>query len=148
MKERMNALKFREWYRPTAPVVLAGPEADRTFHRDSPYRPLHSPFMSFAPRLKPEAAAALPAITHFDGTARPQTVSRDNEPWLHSLLEAMKAKTGWGVLINTSFNSRGKPILNTLAEALNLLRDCEDLDYVLVEDWLFAKSSIAAGQMA
>ena len=144
MKERMNALKFREWYRPTAPVLLAE-EADRAFVRDSPLRPLHSPFMSFAPKLTPVAAAALPAITHADGTARPQTVDESDEAWLHALLDAVKAETGWGVLINTSFNSRGKPILNTLSEALELLRDCEDLDYVLVEDWLFSKSRILAG---
>jgi predicted NodU family carbamoyl transferase len=141
MKERMNALKAREWYRPVAPVLLAE-EADRAFDRDSPHRPLHSPFMSFAPKLSRAAAEALPATTHHDNTARPQTVDEGDEPWLHALLQAVKARTGWGVLINTSFNTKGKPILNTLGEALDLLRDCEDLDYVLVEDWLFAKSSV------
>ena len=50
--------------------------------------------------------------------------------WLHALLGAVKARTGWAVLINTSFNTRGRPILNTAAEALALLRDCEGLDAV------------------
>ena len=126
--------------------------------------------MSFAPKLTPAAAAALPAICHDDGTARPQTVAGpaaaastteprpaavaegssgaaaaaaagpgERESWLYGLLSAVKAQTGWGVLINTSFNSRGKPILNTAAEALGLLADCDDLDYVLIEDWLFSK---------
>ena len=98
--------------------------------------------MSFAPRLTAAAAAALPAIAHADGTARPQTVAAEDEPWLHALLEAVRAETGWGVLINTSFNSKGKPILNTLEEALTLLRDCEDLDYVVVEDFLFSKGLV------
>ena len=141
MKERMNALKHREWYRPVAPVLLAE-EGDRVFERDSPLRPLHSPFMSFAPRLLPAAAAALPAVTHADATARPQTVTAGGDPWLHALLTAVKEQTGWGVLINTSFNTRGKPILNSVAEALALLRDCEDLDYVLVEDFLFPKAIV------
>ena len=127
-----------------APVVLEE-DADALFVREHGAVPIRSPFMSFAPALRPAAAAALPAVAHFDGTARLQTVSKRNEPWLHALLEAVKARTGWGVLINTSFNSRGKPILNTLSEALELLRDCEDLDYVLVEDWLFSKSRILAG---
>ena len=90
--------------------------------------------MSFAPKLRAEAAEALPATTHADRTARPQTVGRGDEPWLHALLTAVKAESGWGLLINTSFN--------TLEEALALLRDCEDLDYVLVEDWLFSKSLV------
>ena len=98
--------------------------------------------MSFAPKLRAEAAEALPATTHADRTARPQTVGRGDEPWLHALLTAVKAESGWGLLINTSFNTKGKPILNTLEEALALLRDCEDLDYVLVEDWLFSKSLV------
>jgi predicted NodU family carbamoyl transferase len=73
MKERMNALKAREWYRPVAPMV-AEEEADSMFERDALNQPLHSPFMSFAPFLKPNAAVALPAVTHADSSARPQTV--------------------------------------------------------------------------
>ena len=90
-----------------------------------------SPYMSFAPRLTPAAAAALPGIRHFDGTARPQVVAPDDEPWLHALLLAVKRRTGWAVLINTSFNTKGSPILNTAAEVLDLLRDSPDLDAVL-----------------
>ena len=160
-----------------APILLAA-EGDRVFERDAPQRPLHSPFMSFAPSMRPAAAAALPAVAHADLTARPQTVTAGSDPWVHRLLEAVQARTGWGVLINTSFNTKvkregkgaegalrrcccplrawlanwpllsccdrqGKPILNTVREALGLLRDCEDLDYVLIEDYLFAKSTAA-----
>lgn len=165
-------------YRPVAPVLLAE-DADRCFFRDSNAenddgsggggdsgggsgsggRPLHSPFMSFAPLVKPAAATALPAIAHMDASARPQTVqgpepvavsgkgdqgggSSSSDPWMFGLLSAVKASSGWGVLINTSFNTRGRPILNTASEALELLRSCPELDFVLIEDWLFDKSSV------
>jgi len=140
MKERLNFLKHREWWRPVAPVVT-DVEAEILFERDSPSTPLHAPYMSFAPRVSPDAAA-LPAIAHVDGTARVQTVGPSDEPWLYSLLEAVKHRTGHAALINTSFNSRGKPILNTAREALDLLESCKDLDYVLVEDWLFSKDLV------
>ena len=93
-----------------------------------------SPYMSFAPRLTAAAAAALPDIVHFDGTARPQTVAPTDDAWLHKLLLAVKARTGWAVLINTSFNARGKPILNTAREALALLRDSPAMSAVVFDD--------------
>ena len=93
-----------------------------------------SPYMSFAPTLTEAASAALPAIVHFDGTARPQTVSASDDAWLHALLLAVKARTGWAVLINTSFNTRGKPILNTASEALELLRDSPRMSAVVFDD--------------
>lgn len=98
-------------------------------------------------------------------------VTAASDPWLHALLLAVKqataahrtfsrgnaapaakndedndkhAEEGWAVLINTSFNTRGLPILNTCAEALELLRLSADLDLVLVEDWLFAKDAVLA----
>ena len=80
-----------------------------------------------------EAKAALPAIVHYDGTARPQVVDRDAAPWLHALLMRVKELTGWAVLINTSFNTRGKPILNTVAEALALLRDSPAMNAAVVD---------------
>jgi carbamoyltransferase len=143
MKERLNTLKHREWWRPVAPILIEE-ESDLMFIRDVPSRPLKSPFMSFAPKTNPEFEKILPSLSHFDGTARPQTVSSIQndigyEPWLHQLLSAVKKEIGYGVLINTSFNSKGKPILNTISEALELLNECPDLDYVLINDWLFEK---------
>jgi carbamoyltransferase len=143
MKERLNALKQREWWRPVAPVVTQE-ECERMFVRDSSVRALHAPYMSFAPKLTAEASAALPAITHFDSTARQQTVREIDDPWLHALLGEVKARSGWAVLINTSFNTKGRPILNSAREALTLLRDCEELNYVLIEKWLFSKAQVQA----
>ena len=94
--------------------------------------------MSIAAELTPWCVEQFPAIAHFDGTARPQTVTVKQEPWVHALLSQIAAKYGAGVLINTSFNVRGKPILNTLAEALELLDDPHgELDCVVVDDWIF-----------
>lgn len=116
--------------------------APLTGNADEKYDDADATHALFSGRAIRSVASSLPAIAHFDGTARPQTVTRDVDPWLHALLKAVKAETGWGVLVNTSFNTKGKPILNTLVEALTLLRDGEDLDYVLVEDWLFSKSLV------
>eukprot|EP00615_Pteridomonas_danica_P000925 CAMPEP_0114338098 /NCGR_PEP_ID=MMETSP0101-20121206/6816_1 /TAXON_ID=38822 ORGANISM="Pteridomonas danica, Strain PT" /NCGR_SAMPLE_ID=MMETSP0101 /ASSEMBLY_ACC=CAM_ASM_000211 /LENGTH=549 /DNA_ID=CAMNT_0001470579 /DNA_START=912 /DNA_END=2558 /DNA_ORIENTATION=- len=140
MKERMNFLKHREWYRPVAPI-LAQEEADRIFVRDGDQE-LYSPFMSFAPKVRPHIPALLPALAHVDNTARPQTVSKDSDAWMHDLLFAVKKASrssrdeeGSAVLINTSFNTRGYPILNSAMEALELLRTCRELDMVLIEGW-------------
>ncbi|CAJ1360268.1 unnamed protein product [Effrenium voratum] len=66
---------------------------------------------------------------------------RKDEPWLHSLLTAVGKHIGLAVLLNTSFNSKGKPIANSVKECLEMLTQLGDLDFVLIEDWLFAKPS-------
>lgn len=92
IKDRMNAVKAREWWRPVAPMLMAE-EVDVVF--SSPPVPIVSPFMSFAPRLHPAMESRAPGIWHFDGTARPQTVAHDgDDPWLHTLLAAVKRRTG------------------------------------------------------
>jgi carbamoyltransferase len=138
MKDRMNRLKVREWFRPVAPVftyeareMFVGPEVD-------------TPYMSFAPVLNDQVKESIPAVVHFDSTARPQTVRETDDPWLHRLLVLMGERMGYPVLINTSFNTRGKPILNRVAEALELLQELEDLEYVVVEDWLVSKAQAEA----
>jgi carbamoyltransferase len=129
-KAKMNRLKVREWWRPVAPIV-AMEEMDRIFEER-----VWSPWMSFAPRLWPSIGQQLPAIVHFDGTARCQTLAKHQDPWLHALLMAMKRRNGFGVLCNTSFNVKGRPIINSAAVALELLQSHPDLDYVYVQGWL------------
>ena len=87
----------------------------------------------------PEIAKRFPALAHVDGTARHQSVSEDDDAWLWALLRAVGKRTGLSALINTSFNTRGRPICNTLREALQMLDEEPDLDYLLVDDWLFSK---------
>jgi len=138
-RNRLNRLKRRQWYRPVAPMV-AEETMIETFGRSVP-----SPYMTMAPDVLLEVARSFPALAHLDGTARHQSVSKIDDAWLHALLRAVGKRTGLAALINTSFNTRGKPICNTLKEALTMLDEEPDLDYLLVDDWLFAKPGTPRG---
>ena len=117
MRDWINArVKQREWFRPLAPVVLEEHAAD-WFDLPGP-----SPFMQFAAPVRPQMAARVPAITHVDGTARLQTVSSDDDPLLRRLLQGFEAATGVPVLLNTSFNGKDEPIVETPQEALASFR--------------------------
>jgi carbamoyltransferase len=106
-----NKVKFREAWRPFAPSVLEE-ECGRYFDSDHP-----SPFMILVYDVKEEWRAKLPAITHVDGTARVQTVTRDANPRFYELLETFGRLTGVPVLLNTSFNVQ-EPIVCTPGEAV------------------------------
>ena len=143
-KDRMNRIKHREWWRPVAPVMTehaATQLFDLGVGDPSSSRSVSSPYMSFAGKLKNDVAAKLPAMHHFDGTVRAQTVKPEDDPWLFALLEAVGRLTGYEVLINTSFNTRGRPILNRASEALELLDAMPDLDAVVLGNWLFEKTN-------
>lgn len=116
MRDRVNAkVKFREGFRPFAPSVPLARAAE--WFED--VRP--SPWMLLAFRVRPGCAERLPAVTHVDGTARVQTVTPEENPRFHALLEAFGRRTGVPVLLNTSFNVRGEPIVLSPAEALDAL---------------------------
>ncbi|MEO7496985.1 MAG: carbamoyltransferase C-terminal domain-containing protein [Massilia sp.] len=116
-RDWINArVKQREWFRPLAPVVLL--EHAATYF--DIVRP--SPFMQFAAPVRPEMRPLLAAVTHVDGTARLQTVGIDDDPFLRALLLAFEARTGLPVLLNTSFNRKEEPIVETPAEALATFR--------------------------
>ena len=100
--------------------------------------------MTLAAPVLASVRERFPALAHVDGTARHQSVGQGDEPWIHALLTAVGRRTGIAALINTSFNSKGKPIVNTLKECLQMLENLDDLDYVLVEDWLFSKPQLVA----
>ena len=136
MRERMNRLKFRQWYRPVAPMI-----AEEALEEVFGFK-YNSAYMEFAPKVRDEVRERFPAIAHFDGTARHQSVSHEDEPWVHALLLAVGKLTGLAALINTSFNSKGKPIVNTVEASLEMLDQLEDLDYVLIEDWLFRAPAV------
>ena len=121
-KEKVNVIKRREWYRPFAPVCRK--EDAEWYFSAVNYNNLS--FMNFAVDVRPQHAEALAAITHVDGSARLQTVTRDQNELLYDILSEFD-----GVLLNTSFNVRGKPILNTLKEAFEVLNETE-LDAVVV----------------
>lgn len=117
MRDWINArVKSRELFRPLAPMVLLE-EADKFFDIRRP-----SPFMQFAAPVQPHMAEKIPAVTHVDITARLQTVSDRDDPLVRQLLLAFAARTGIPVLLNTSFNRREEPIVETPAEALETFR--------------------------
>lgn len=112
MQARLNEVKDREDFRPVAPVVLE--EDAQDWFIDAKY----SPFMLFIYDVQPDKADKIPAVRHVDGTARIQTVNRAQHPAYHDLLQAFKKRTGVPVLVNTSFNTLGKPIVCTPRDAI------------------------------
>jgi carbamoyltransferase len=119
MKEIVNIkIKFREPFRPFAPSVLA--ERAETYF-DLPNAPLHFParFMLYVVDVKDGQGEVLPAITHVDNTARLQTVHRSESPLYYRLIEHFGQATGVPVILNTSFNLKGEPIVTTPANAFS-----------------------------
>src|SRR4051812_2904370 len=117
VRDWINAkVKQREWFRPLAPIVLLE-HAEQFFDIRRP-----SPFMQFAAPVRREAAALIPAVTHVDCTARLQTVGERDDSLLRAVLEAFQARTGIAVLLNTSFNRKEEPIVESPTEALASFR--------------------------
>jgi carbamoyltransferase len=113
MKDRINAkVKFREFYRPLAPSILDehGPE----YFRD--YQP--SPYMERTLPFRDEVKARVPAVVHKDGTGRLQSVRAEWNPLYHRLISAFHRRTGVPLVLNTSFNVMGKPIVHTVQDAV------------------------------
>lgn len=132
MKDALNQkVKHREWYRPFAPVVRLE-DVNKYFHWD---RDTESRHMTFVATVREEWRHRLSAITHEDGSARLQTVTRHQNEGLYDTLTHFEEKTGQGVLLNTSFNDNGKPILTRLSDAISLLRNSE-LDAVYYDSKL------------
>ncbi|MEK6276211.1 MAG: carbamoyltransferase N-terminal domain-containing protein [Actinomycetota bacterium] len=133
MRDRINALvKKREAFRPFAPAVLESKARDH-FALDHP-----APFM--VETCQVVSALDLPAITHVDGSARPQTVDGTN-PRFHRLLEAFERRTGCPVLLNTSFNMRGEPIVCSPVDAL-LCFIRSNLDCLVLEDFVLDRNGL------
>jgi carbamoyltransferase len=110
--ERLNAVKGREQFRPIAPMITLERAAE-VFDG-----PLPSPYMLFVHRVRPEWQDRVPAVVHVDGTARIQTVDRADEPLVAGLLDAFHARTGLPVLVNTSLNTAGRPMVDDPRDAL------------------------------
>ena len=94
--------------------------------------------MSFCPQVKEEWKEKLVSITHVDGTARVQTVTKEQNEFLYNLITEFEKITGVGVLLNTSFNVDGRPILSTVKDALQVFNSTQ-MDCLLIEDFYFRK---------
>lgn len=130
MKAKINSrIKFRESFRPFAPSVLAEYK-DKVFDTK-----IESPYMMFTVPVKTDA---LPAITHVDGTARIQTVTKADNPLYHRLLSAYYRLTGCPAILNTSFNVMGEPIVCSPADALATFKN-SGLDYLIIGNYIVSK---------
>jgi carbamoyltransferase len=132
-RDRINAdIKYREDFRPFAPMALLD-DAATWFEIDAAY-----PFMTETVDVRPEYRSALPAITHLDGTARLQTVTDAEAPRIARLLRLIRDRTGFSVLINTSLNMRGQPIVETPIQAVEFLLSTR-LDAMVLGDHLLQR---------
>jgi carbamoyltransferase len=137
MQGRLNDLKDREDFRPVAPAVVEE-EAGEWFAGAGV-----APYMLFVFDVRPERADRIPAVRHVDGTARVQTVRRDQNPRYYDLLRAFQARTGVPVLVNTSFNTRGEPIVCTPRDAVESFWT-SPLDALAIGSFLVEKPAAAA----
>ena len=162
MQKTLNLrVKYRESFRPFAPAVLREDVAD-WFELDA-----DSPYMLLVAGVRPErrramtkeekalfgidklnvARSDIPAVTHVDYSARVQTVHADTNPRFHKLIERFKAKTGCPVLVNTSFNVRGEPIVCTPEDAFRCFMGSE-IEFLVVGNCLLAQGGSGSGAEA
>lgn len=136
MKDILNSrVKHRQPFRPFAPIVLEE-RADEIFEGRG-----DSPFMLMAKPVRPEWRDRIPAIVHVDGTARIQTVRESTNPTLYRLLKEFEALTGVPVLINTSFNIKGEPIVETPRDAMRCFLTT-GIDHLVLHDTLVSKNGL------
>jgi carbamoyltransferase len=153
MQQVMNLkIKFRESFRPFAPAILRE-DVDEYFemrpNEDSPYMLMVAPVrkekllrydeggLRGLDKLK-EVRSVVPAITHVDNSARVQTIDAERHPRFYRILRAFKAKTGSPILINTSFNVRGEPIVNTPEDAYRCFMHT-NMDVLVLENCILLK---------
>lgn len=132
MKDRLNLLKGRELFRPFAPVVTAD-EQFRYFDLRQ-----NSPFMLLATMVRSEYQNMLPAITHIDGSARIQAINKEKEPFIYDLLTNFEKMTGFPILLNTSFNLGGEPIVESPHDAIVTFLG-SDIDVLILENFYIDK---------
>ena len=134
VKARINErIKFREEFRPFAPAILD--EHGTTYFEDYQF----SPYMERTLSFRPEARQRVPAVVHVDGSGRLQSVRRDLNPDFHALLTAFFERTGVPILLNTSLNIMGKPIVDSVEDALGVFL-LSGVDALVVGDCLIRKA--------
>ncbi len=135
--ERLNDIKGREQFRPVAPMVLL--DRARTIFDG----PLPSPYMLFTHAVHPAWRDRIAAVVHVDGTARVQTVDPSDEPLVADVLRAFERRTGVPVVVNTSFNTSGRPIVDSPRDALECFGSAA-IDALAIGSFLVRRSSLFA----
>ena len=134
MKDRMNRIKTRHPWRPFGPSILAGRE------REWFEEPFDSRFMLFTMPVRKEKARIIPAVLHVDGTTRPQSVHRESNPLYHQLISEFERLTGVPMVLNTSFNRKGEPIVCAPQDAVASFQKME-VDGLVIGPFLAVKGS-------
>lgn len=133
-KYRLNQIKGRQEWRPVAPIIQH--ERIGEFFDG----PRCSPYMNFVHTVLPSYQACLAALSHPDGSTRVQTLERSDDPQLYALLGEFETLTGYPILVNTSLNGPGQPIVETVADALEFFRTSADVDALWIGDHLVRRS--------
>ena len=132
-RDRVNAaIKYRDWWRPFAPSILAEEAANYMEGAR------HAPFMILTFPVKPGRETEMAAVTHADGTTRPQTVTREANPRYHDMIARFGKRTGVPLVLNTSFNLKGEPMVNTPRDALRTFFS-SGMDALIMNDVLIRK---------
>jgi carbamoyltransferase len=135
MRDRINStIKFREDFRPFAPAVLK--EDAATFFQNA----WESPYMILVDQIKPEWKGGLNNVIHLNGSSRVQTVDNTWNAEFYALLHAVKKRSGYGILLNTSFNKKGQPIVERPQEAVSLFEETT-IDVLVMGQWIIKKLS-------
>ena len=137
--ERLNDVKGREQFRPVAPMVQL--EAAKDAFEGGP---IPSPNMLFTHRVRNGWAERIPAVVHVDGTARVQTVDRATEPLVHRMLDGFRARTGLPVVVNTSLNTAGRPMVDHPRDALECFGSAP-IDALAIGPFLVRRGAMFAG---
>ena len=133
MKDKLNAkVKHREAFRPFAPSIIAEYQGEYFEKGD----PTH--YMSKVFQIRPEKKHLIPSVVHVDGSGRLQTVTRELNPLYHSLIREFYRLTGVPVVINTSFNDNGEPIVNNPEHAINCVRNT-GIDALIIGNYMYKK---------
>jgi carbamoyltransferase len=140
--EKLNDIKGREQFRPVAPMVLAERAAE-IFDGG----PIPSPYMLFTHRVRDGWTERIPAVVHVDGTARIQTVDREEEPLMARCLERFEARTGVPVVVNTSLNTAGRPMVDDPRDALECFGS-SPVDLLAIGPYVVRRAGVSAGGAA
>jgi len=135
IKDDINKkVKFREWFRPFAPICIKE-ESNKYFNITNN---VNYDYMSFSPKVKENYRKTLPAITHIDGSSRLQTINKNQNSYLYEILKQFEKLSGFPILVNTSFNVKGKSILTHYQAALQNL-DTTQLDGIILDGYYITK---------
>jgi len=137
IKDRLNLIKRRQWWRPLGPSILAGREAE---YFETPFT---TPFMLFTLPVRSDKREEIPVVVHSDGTSRPQSVVKEANPRYYRMIEHFESLTAVPMVVNTSFNTAFEPIVESPEDAISSFLQL-GADYMAIEDYLVDRRELSA----